>query len=78
MKLLGKEKAAILKRGTKDTEAFELYLRGLFYYNKRTADDIRKAIALFERAFEKDPDYALAYASVAECYNTMTAKSCRH
>ena len=73
VKLLGEKKADILKRGTKDTEAFELYLRGLFFYNKRTADDIRKAIGLFEQAIEKDPDYALAYASVAESYNTMTA-----
>ena len=73
VKLLGEKKTAILKRGTKDTEAFELYLRGLFYYNKRTADDIRKAIGLFEQAIKKDPDYALAYASLAESYNTMTA-----
>ena len=64
LKLLGEKKADILKRSTKDTEAFELYLRGLFYYNKRTADDIRKAIGLFGQAIEKDPDYALAYASV--------------
>jgi eukaryotic-like serine/threonine-protein kinase len=73
VKLLGEKKTAILKRGTKDTEAFELYLRGLFYYNKRTADDIRKAIGLFEQAIKKDPDYALAHASVAESFNTMTA-----
>lgn len=73
VKLLGEKKAAILKRGTKDTKAFELYLRGLFYYNKRTAADIRKAIGLFQQAIERDPDYALAYASVAESYNTMTA-----
>ena len=73
VKLLGEEKAAVLKRGTKNTEAFELYLRGRFHYNKRTAEEIRKAIKLFGDAIQKDPTYALAYAAVAESYNTMTA-----
>ena len=73
VRLLGREKAAVLKRGTKNTEAFELYLRGRFHYNKRTAEEIRKAIELFGHAIQKDPTYALAYAAVAESYNTMTA-----
>jgi TolB-like protein/Tfp pilus assembly protein PilF len=68
VKLLGDEKTALLKRGTENIEAFELYLRGLFYFNKRTADDLRKAIGMFRQAVERDPGYALAHVGIANCY----------
>jgi TolB-like protein/Flp pilus assembly protein TadD len=68
VRLLGHEKVAVLKRGTDDTEAYELYLRGLFYWNKRTGDSLRKAIDLFQQAVERDPNYALAYVGLANCY----------
>jgi TolB-like protein/Tfp pilus assembly protein PilF len=68
LKLFGEEKAAVLKRGTESPEAHEFYLRGLFFFYKRTREDIRKAIELFRRAIEKDPDYALAYVGLTDCY----------
>ena len=72
LKLFGEEKAAVLKRGTDSPEAYELYLRGLFYFYKRTAEDIRKAIELFRQAIEKDPNYALAYVGLTDCYLIIT------
>ena len=60
LKLLGGEKAAILRRYTDNTEAYQLYLRGRFHWNKRTGVALRQSIGFFEQAIEKDPDYALA------------------
>jgi serine/threonine-protein kinase len=54
--------------GTDDNEAFKLYLRGRYSWNKRTADELKKAIALFQQAIAKDPNYALAYVGLADCY----------
>ncbi|MGD8539296.1 MAG: protein kinase, partial [Candidatus Aminicenantes bacterium] len=53
-------------------EAYQAYLKGLFYWNKRTAEDLRKAIAHYEKAKEEDPDYALAYVGLADCYNLIS------
>jgi serine/threonine protein kinase/TolB-like protein/Flp pilus assembly protein TadD len=55
-------------RSTDNSEAYHLYLRGRFYWNKRTEDSIRKGIEHFNQAIEKDPGYALAYAGLADCY----------
>jgi tetratricopeptide (TPR) repeat protein len=52
-------------------EAFEAYLRGRYYWNKRTADDIRKAIEWFRKAIDEDPAYARAYCGLADCYNQL-------
>ena len=68
LKLFGEEKAAVLKRGTLNPQAYEFYLRGLFFFYKRTREDITKAIALFGRAIEKDPEYALAHVGLTDCY----------
>lgn len=68
LKLFGEEKAAVLKRGTDNPEAYEFYLRGLFFFYKRTREDIRKAIGLFEQAIGEDPNYALAYIGLTDCY----------
>ena len=62
-KLTGSEKILIAKKSTADPEAYELYLKGRFFWNKRTAADLRKAIEYFDAAIAKDPDYALAYAA---------------
>src|SRR5213075_3527990 len=48
--------------------AYELYLKGRFFWNKRTGVDLRKAIEFFNRAIAKDPNYALAYAGLADSY----------
>ena len=53
-------------------KAYQAYLKGLYYWNKRTADDLWKAITHFEEAIEKAPDYAMAYAGLADCYNLIS------
>ena len=60
--LTGSEKSSIAKKPTENPEAYELYLKGRFFWNKRTGADLRKAIEYFKQAIAKDPNYALAYA----------------
>src|SRR6266702_2752000 len=67
-KLTGSELKAIAKVPTANSEAYELYLKGRFFWNKRTGPDLRKAIGYFDQAIAKDPSYALAYAGVADAY----------
>src|SRR5947209_7117044 len=67
-KLSGSEKMAISKRPTTNPEAYELYLKGRFFWNKRTGDDLRKSIEYLKQAIVKDPGYALAYAALADSY----------
>jgi serine/threonine protein kinase/Tfp pilus assembly protein PilF len=71
VKLLGEEKAQLVRRNTQDPEAYNLYLRGRFFWNKRTEEGIKKAIDYFEQAIAKDPDYALAYVGLADSYNII-------
>ena len=71
VQLLGEEKEAILKRYTNNAEAYQLYLRGRFFFTKRTPEGFRKAIAYFEQAIELDPAYALAYSGIADCYSFL-------
>jgi TolB-like protein/Tfp pilus assembly protein PilF len=70
-KLTGSEKIAIAKRPTSNTEAYELYLKGRFFWNKRTGADLRTAIEYFNQALGKDPSYALAYAGLADSYEIL-------
>lgn len=67
-KLTGSEKSLIAKKPTENQEAYELYLKGRFFWNKRTGVDLRKAIEYFQEAIAKDRNYALAYAGVADSY----------
>jgi TolB-like protein/Tfp pilus assembly protein PilF len=71
-KLTGSEKTAIAKRPTVNSEAYELYLKGRYFWNKRTGPDLRKAIDYFNQAIEKDPKYALAYAGLADSYQLLS------
>jgi TolB-like protein/Tfp pilus assembly protein PilF len=66
--LLGGEKAKIRKRYTEDPEAWRLYSRGRYHWNKRTEDGFNTAIHYFELAIKEDPSYALAHAGLADCY----------
>ncbi|MBA7576978.1 hypothetical protein ES708_18824 [subsurface metagenome] len=68
VKLLGKEKAAIVKRHTEDIEAYNLYLKGNYYWQMLTTEGFDKAIECFEQALKKDPDYAPAYTGLASLY----------
>jgi tetratricopeptide (TPR) repeat protein len=70
-RLTSSEKQAIAKRPTANPEAYELYLKGRFFWNKRTAADVRTAIDCFNQAIEKDPKYALAYTGLADCYCSL-------
>src|SRR5436309_13647433 len=60
-KLTSHEEHAIAAQPTENTEAHQLYLKGLYLWNRRTGENLKKALAYFEQAAEKDPNYALRY-----------------
>lgn len=66
--LLGEEKESLLKRYTENIEAYNLYLKGRHFWNRRTEDGLKKAIEYFEQSIQLDPIYALAFAGLADCY----------
>jgi len=70
-KLTGSEMAAVAKAPTANSEAYELYLKGRFFWNKRTGADLRKAIEYFNQAIAKDPNYARAYVGLADSYSLL-------
>jgi TolB-like protein/Flp pilus assembly protein TadD len=72
-KLTGAEKSSISKAPTANPEAYELYLKGRFFWNKRTGTDLRKAIDYFNQAVAKDPNYALAYVGLADSYLLLSS-----
>jgi len=61
----------VVKRFTASTEAYELYLRGRYYWNRRTPQDLTRSLGLFQEAVAKDPGYALAYAGLADAYDLL-------
>jgi TolB-like protein/Tfp pilus assembly protein PilF len=67
-KLSGVEVARVEKTYTLNPEAYQLYLKGKFYWNKRTGESLKQAAELYRQAAEKDPNYALAYSGLAETY----------
>jgi TolB-like protein/Tfp pilus assembly protein PilF len=67
-KLSGSEKTAISKKPTANPEAYELYLKARFFWNKRTGADLKTAAQYFERALTADPSYGSAYAGLAQSY----------
>ncbi len=67
-KLTGEEQQRLVKRETVSPEAYQLYLKGRFHWNKRKPEEHKKAIQYFEQAIALDPNYALAYAGIADCY----------
>src|SRR5436189_4741269 len=70
-RLTGSEKSSIAKTPTVNPEAYELYLKGRFFWNKRTGDDLRKSIEYLKQAIAKDPGYARAYAALADSYGLL-------
>jgi len=70
-KLSGSEKQQVTKQGTQNPEAYELYLKGRYYWNKRTTSDINTAVSYFNQAIAKDPSYALAYSGLADAYGVL-------
>src|SRR6516162_7357262 len=72
-KLTGAEKQLITAQPTSDLTAYELYLKGRSVWGKRSGDNIPKAIAFYEQAIARDPNYALGYAGLAEAYAILPA-----
>jgi serine/threonine protein kinase/TolB-like protein/Flp pilus assembly protein TadD len=68
LSLTGEQQKQMTSRDASNTEAYQFYLKGRYYWNKRTAEGIKKAIEQFQRAVDKDPSYALAYVGLADCY----------
>ena len=69
--LLKGENSKLKVRPTISLEAYNLYLKGRYYWNKRTKEAFQKGLEYFQLAIEKDPTYALAYAGIADCYNLL-------
>ena len=67
-KLSGADAAKVQKNYTANAEAYQLYLKGKFYWNKRTGESLKQAADFYRQAIEKDPNYALAYSGLAETY----------
>ena len=70
-KLTGSEKKLLTKRYTENLDAYQAYLKGRYYWNKRTPEGFEKAIRYFEEAIDQDPIYALAYSGIADSYNLL-------
>jgi len=68
LRLSGEEKRRLTRDSTRNAEAYQLYLNGRFYWNKRTEEGLNKAIEYFNQSIEKDPNYALAYVGLADAY----------
>ncbi|MBI5770984.1 MAG: TIR domain-containing protein [Verrucomicrobia bacterium] len=66
--LLGREKTLVLKRSTENPEAYQLCLKAYHAWHRWTDEGFRTAVTLFNQAFERDPDYALAHFGLGDCY----------
>ncbi|HEY6188373.1 MAG TPA: protein kinase [Pyrinomonadaceae bacterium] len=77
LKLSGEQQEQLTKRYTDSTEAYELYLRGRYHWNKRTTDGLMKGIDYFQQAIKADPNYALAHAGLADSYNVLSTNGVR-
>jgi eukaryotic-like serine/threonine-protein kinase len=71
-KLTGEEKKRLSKDGTDDPEAYQLYLKGRYYWDKRTTESLAKSKEYFQQAIDKDPNYVLAYVGMAEYYYVLS------
>ena len=70
--LSGLDQSRMEKQYTANPEAYELYLKGRFFWNKRTPEDFQRAITFFRQAIDKDPNYAMAYSGLADAYTLLT------
>ncbi len=70
-RLTGEQKAKLSNGGTSDPEAYQLYLKGRYYWDKRTPEALNKGREYFQQAIDKDPSYALAYLGLAEYYSAV-------
>jgi len=70
--LSSSQRNLVAQRPTQDAEAYQLYLQGRFYWNRRTTGGVTKAIDYFQQAIAKDPNYALAYSGLADSYFSLS------
>jgi len=70
-KLSGSEKQQVTKQGTQNADAYQLYVKGRYYWTKRTNADIKTAISYFNQSIDKDPGYAVAYSGLADAYAVL-------
>jgi serine/threonine protein kinase/TolB-like protein/cytochrome c-type biogenesis protein CcmH/NrfG len=75
LKLTGEDEKLLTKRYTDNTDAYQLYLRGRYYLNKRSAEAIKKGRDFFQQAIDKDPAYALAYSGISDSYALLAAQA---
>jgi len=71
LQLTGEERQRLEKRYTTDAAAYQLYLKGRYYWNKRTGEGFLQARDYFQQSIDKDPSYALAYAGLADAYSQL-------
>ena len=72
LRLTGEDEQKLAKRYTQDAEAYQLYLKGRYFWNKRDEPGLRNGIKYFQEAEEKDPSYALAYSGLADSYALLS------
>jgi serine/threonine-protein kinase len=72
LKVSGEEKG-LAKHYTENNEAYQLYLKGRFYWNKRTVEGMNRSLDFYNQAIEKDPNFALAYSGLADTYDLLGA-----
>lgn len=65
------DRQRITRQGTQDAEAYSLYLKGRYAWNERTRPELETAVADFNQAIDKDPEYALAYSGLADAYSVL-------
>lgn len=70
-KLNGEDQERLRKRYTNSVAAYQAYLKGRYFWNKRNEDNLRKSIEYFQQAIDADPGYAVAYAGMADAYNLL-------
>ena len=71
LKLTGEEQKRLTRHHTENAEAYQLYLKGRYYWNKRTPEALSKGIEYFQQAIDRDPNFALAYAGLTDSYSLL-------
>jgi DNA-binding winged helix-turn-helix (wHTH) protein/TolB-like protein len=70
-KLTAEQHQRLVRHYTENTEAYQAYIKGRYFWNKRSDDGLKKAIDYFKQAIDLDPSYALAYSGLSDCYSVM-------
>src|SRR5262249_36828933 len=71
VRLTGAEKETLARRSTENTEAYQLYLKGRYYWNKWTAEGFTRGVDYFQQAIDRDPNFAVAHACLADSYSLL-------